>query len=72
MQQFMDDALREGEYSPFHCAKHGKFLRLPGARALCPVCEQPCFTPEEWQYQQQDSNRVWRERRVQMLRNHLE
>lgn len=72
VQQFMDDALRSGEYNPFYCGTHGKFLFLPGTRGTCPVCDQPCFTPEEWQYRQEQSSREARVRRVQMLRNHLE
>lgn len=71
-QEILDNALRVGEYVPFYCGKHGKFLLLPGVRGICPVCEQPCFTPEEWQHKRQQSLRDERQRRIQLLRNHLE
>lgn len=66
----MEEALTAGIYAPYYCAEHGKHFLVPGKRPNCPVCDVPCFTPMEWQYR--TNPRIQRERRVQLLRNHLE
>lgn len=71
VERFMEEALKSGQFAPFYCAEHGKHFMLPGGvRPACPVCGVDCFTPEEWSHQ--NSPRLRRERRIQLLRNHLE
>lgn len=70
VEAVLEEALSSGYYEPFYCTEHGKHFFLPGVRAECPICQKPCFTPMEWEYR--NTPRQRRERRVQMLRNHLE
>lgn len=71
VERFMEEALKNnGQFAPYYCADHGKHFMLPGIRPECPVCGSACFTPEEWEYQ--NSPRIRRVRRIQLLRNHLE
>lgn len=70
VEAVVEEALKSGKYVPFYCAKHGQHYFLPGFRPDCPECGAACFNEDEWQYRGSARNR--RERRVQLLRNHLE
>lgn len=70
VQSFLDETLTNSNYALYYCNEHGKQFMLPAVRPACPVCGEFCFTPEEFTYRQ--SLRKRRERRIQLLRNHLE
>lgn len=70
VESFLEESLKSGQYAPFYCNDHGQHFLLPGGRPACPVCGELCFTPDEWAYR--NSTRKRRERRIQLLRNHLE